>query len=387
MENRIRLITILGHSLCHIYMLIFAAALLPIQQSLTISLTELTAIGTLSYFIFGLGALPSGYLATRTNAKLTLKMFFLLSGLSSLSIGLTRHIVPFTAGLILLGLSGSLYHVSGLTLISQGIRKKGKSMGIHGVAGSLGIALTPLIAGFILSVSTWRTIYLVMAVPGILGYLFLMLDKKIPEAHIINPTKDTQQVNQRFATVLFIMALAAMGINGFIYRGFLTVIPAYIAKTFSTESDTAYLTGGLLTTVILSVGMIGQYIGGHLSDRIRLIRLYLFFLILSMPFMFLIGLTNHILIFISAVLFSLFHFPGQPIENHLVSVLIPSKWISSAYGFKFIFTFGVGSFATAFVGYIIDRSAINSVFILLGSILILSVSIVSAMALIDLKNK
>lgn len=387
MENRIRFITILGHSLCHIYMLIFAAALLSIQKSFTISLTELTAIGTMSYLIFGVGALPSGYLATRTNAKLTLKLFFLLSGLSSLFIGLTHQILPFTFGLILLGLFSSLYHVSGLTLISQGIRKKGKSMGIHGMAGSLGIALTPLLSGLILSVSGWRTIYLIMAVPGILGYLFLISDNQIPEAHIVTPVKDSQQVNRRLATSLFLLALAAMGINGFIYRGFLTVLPAYIAKTFAAESGRAQLTGGLITTIILSVGMVGQYIGGHLSDRIRLTKLYLFFLVLSVPFMFLIGISTHILIFFSAILFSLFHFPGQPIENHLISILIPSKWISSAYGLKFIFTFGVGSFATAFVGYIIDRSAMNSVFIYLGLILLFSTFIVSVMTLLDQRNR
>ena len=374
-EKRIFGITILGHAMCHVYMLIFAAALLSIQQSLKIGLTQLTSIGTICYLLFGLGALPSGILATKTNAKFTLKLFFLFSALASCVTGLSNNRLLFAAGLASIGLFGSLYHVSGLTLITQGIQKIGRSLGIHGVAGSAGIALTPLISGFILSILGWREIYLIMAIPGILGFLFLQLEKKIPSAHIESHPQTTQKVNaSHYPTLLFILAIIAMGMNGFVYRGFLTILPAYITNNVMIGSSAAYFTGGIITTMILSVGMLGQYAGGHLSDRMRLTKLYLFFIAMSLPFLLLMGLTNNFLLIIMAVLFSLFHFPGQPIENYMISALIPPKLVSSGYGIQFFVAFGIGSCATVFAGYISEHYTMSAVFIALSFILLISLA-------------
>ena len=176
-ERKIIFVTCFGHSLCHIYVLILAGALLPIGESFGLSITRTTTIGTLCYLLFGLGSLPSGIFAMKTNAKLALKLFFVGSALASLLTGLSGSVVTFTAGLALIGLFGSLYHVSGLTLISHGVRKKGQVLGIHGIAGSAGIALAPVITGVITSFLGWQKVYLIMSAAGVIGFLFLAFDR------------------------------------------------------------------------------------------------------------------------------------------------------------------------------------------------------------------
>ena len=54
---------------------------------------------------------------------------------------LARSVVAVTVGLTLLGAGASLYHPVGLALLSHGVRLRGRAMGIHGVAGSVGVAL------------------------------------------------------------------------------------------------------------------------------------------------------------------------------------------------------------------------------------------------------
>lgn len=382
-EKKIIFITTLGHALCHIYMLILAGVLIPISQGLGISLIHITQIGTLSYFLFGVGALPSGILATKTNAKLTLKLFFLFSSLAAILTGVSHTITSFTVGLGLIGLSGSLYHVSGLTLISQGLVKKGKSLGIHGVAGSAGITLTPFLSSLILTTLDWKAIYLIMAIPGFLGFLFLCIDQEIPSAHVQVETHSMQIRPQGHKLRMFVLALVAMAINGFIYRGFLTILPTYIAEKVTIENVSSILSGGILTTFILSFGMIGQYIGGHLSDRFQLSKLYLIFVSITLPLMGAMAFLENIELMVFTIFFSLFHFPCQPIENHLVSQLIPAKLVSSGYGIKFIFTFGLGSFATAFVGSIIEKYSLETVFPTLSLFLLLSVLVIGLMVFYD----
>ena len=381
--RRVLAITGLGHSLCHVYVLILAGALVPIAESLDVSITEITAIGTICYFLFGLGALPSGIIAMKTSAKFTLKLFFLLSAIASLLTGISDSVMTFTIALAWVGIFGSLYHVSGLTLISQCIEKKGKVLGIHGIAGSIGITLAPITTGVIISAFGWREVYLIMAIPGILGFLFLVFDQHIPDVHP-NVEHETRSSNRKgHAWSLFILAVIVMGINGFVYRGFLTILPTYMSQKIAIGHRSSALSGGIIATLILSVGMIGQFVGGYLSDKIKMTRLYLIFLSVSLPFMILMGFADGSLLILSALIFTLFHFPNQPIENHIISAFTPPKFVSSGYGVKFVLTFGVGSFAAAFAGYIADHYDISYVFPVLGLFILLSAVVVSILVWLD----
>ena len=87
--------------------------------------------------------------------------------------------------------------------------------------------------------------------------------------------------------------------------------------------------GGLFTTMVLLVGMAGQYMGGHFSDKRRKTRLYLLFNLISLPFMILIGLMSGMMVVVIAAAFSLFHFANQPIENSLIAQYTPARQGSS----------------------------------------------------------
>jgi MFS family permease len=372
LERKVIYITVLGHSLCHIYMLVFAGALVPIAESLGVSITEITALGTVAYFFFGLCSLPSGLLATRINAKFTLKLFFACTAIASMLTGITNSKMLFGIGLALIGVSASLYHVSGLTLISHCVEKKGRAMGIHGIAGSAGIAIAPVIAGAIVTLLGWRYIYLLMTIPGLLCFLFLLFDREIPPAHAEIPERQSAS-KQQYRMKLFVMAVCIMGLNGLVYRGFLTALPTYMSQKISIPNMSAVFTGGMVSTLILSIGMVSQYMGGYLSDKVKNTRLYFSLFVLTLPFMILMGYTENYLLIGSAVLFTLFHFPSQPVENHIISSFIPSRYVSAGFGVKFILVFGVGSFATVFVGYMADHFNMSYVFPILGCVIVLAV--------------
>ena len=383
LEKKVIGITAFGHALCHFYMLILAGALLFIVKDLSSSTARITAYGTICYFIFGLGALPGGLVVSYTNPKRVLQAFFLLSAMASLWTALSGSRLSFAASLAFLGLAGSLYHVSGVTLITQAVKQRGKALGLHGVAGSAGITLTPLIAGIILSFSGWRSIYLLGAALGFAGFLALIFDRSIPVRHVQTEQKSALPV-QRHVIAAFAIMIGVMMINGLVYRGFLTMLPAFVNEQLSSASP---FTGGLLSTLILSVGMIGQYAGGHLSDRVSMIHLYLVMVLLSLPFLFLLGFVQQHWIVLMGVFFALFHFPQQPIENHLISRWMPSRWVGSAYGVKFTATFGVGAFAAGLAGIIADRNSISSVFpVLTGGVLLSSLLLLTLIFHIRKRN-
>ena len=135
--------------------------------------------------------------------------------------------------------------------------------------------------------------------------------------------------------------------------------------------------GGLFTSMILLVGMFGQYMGGYFSDKRRKTRLYLIFNLICLPFMISIGLTSGMAVVVIAAIFALFHFANQPVENSLIAQYTPPRLRSSSYGLKFFFTFGLGSFGSGFVGYIADRSGFGSVFFALSGVLVLVLVVIT----------
>ncbi len=423
-------------------MLILPPLLIQLTSQFDLSLAQVTYMATISSFLFGVMALPGGFLADKWSYKAVLAMFFIGTATAACVVGSARSVLSLGIGLALVGLFGSLYHPSGLAMISHGVKQRGKALGLHGMAGNLGIALSPIIAGGLALRLSWRYAYYILSVPGfIAGAVLLLKSRLIPKEEKSSQLEASTQseskpAGQSFAIWAIILLYAAAGLTGFCYRGVVTMLPTYLGRfnvgeelqsdldrgmisevvrqefmrhktelsentivsiedpgrkwritdkgrnkkyTVTKESGRLNVYGPgtfgrlLFATMVYLVGMIGQYMGGHFSDRRRRTRLYLLFNGLSLPFMLMIGLTPGTIVVLAAALFALFHFANQPVENSLIAQFTPSHLRSSGYGLKFILTFGFGSFASGFSGYVAENYGFNSVFLALGGVILLIV--------------
>jgi MFS family permease len=429
-------------------MLILPALLIPLRDHFGVSITQITFLGTICYFLYGVTALPAGFIADKLGYKAVLTMFFFGTPVAACVVGAARSVLVLGIGLALLGLFASLYHPSGLSMISHNVKQRGKALGLHGMGGNLGLAFSPVVAGMLASVFSWRHSYYLLSLPGfIAGVIFLMLSRNAlkdePSEHTAaaNPEKtESVESGHRLNIWAIVMLYAAMTLTGFAYRGMITMLPTYLgrftidmelqtdlnnsrmseellkelkgnrislsqeasisvskpgAKWIITDEDKKYTVmkesdrlnvygrraskgklfdrGNLFATMVLLVGMAGQYMGGHFSDRRRKTRLYLLFNSISLPFIILVGLSPGLIMVLIAALFALFHFANQPVENGLIAQYTPAKLRSSGYGLKFFFTFGVGSFASGFSGYVVDHFGFSSVFLALGGVIFLIV--------------
>jgi MFS family permease len=428
-------------------MLILPTLLLQLRDQFGVSITQIASLGTVCYFLYGIMALPGGFLADKWSYKAVLAMFFIGTPAAACIVGAAQSVLGLAIGLALLGLFASLYHPSGLAMISHGVRERGKALGLHGMGGNLGLAFSPIIAGSLALRFSWRHAYYFLSLPGfIAGAVFLLISRtaigksQSDTASSGDTAQNTKhQSKQRLTLWAIILLYAAMTLTGFCYRGMITMLPTYLgrfiigldsrsdldngvvseglrrsfqysggtplssdavisieeegSKWQITDNKSKYTVrkegrrlnvygrraakGGLFATMVLLVGMLGQYMGGHFSDRRRRTRLYLLFNALSLPFMILIGLTSGIVGVVIAALFALFHFSNQPVENSLIAHYTPSRLRSSGYGLKFFLTFGVGSFASGLSGYVADHFGFSSVFLLLGGVIALIVLVVA----------
>jgi MFS family permease len=159
----------LGHAIDHMFLLIFATAVVSIAQEFGFSRWEdLMPYSVGAFFLFGIGSLPSGRLGDLWGRRAMMIVFFFGMGLSAILVALTSGPWSMAAALALLGAFSSIYHPVGIPMLVQGARNPGATIGINGLAGNLGIAVAALVTGFLVKYLGWRAAF---AVPGVVCLL------------------------------------------------------------------------------------------------------------------------------------------------------------------------------------------------------------------------
>jgi len=178
-DRAITALVMLAHGLVHTYEMavpIFVVIWLTEFDLINLGIAQFNVttatvgvIVTLGYGLFGAGALPGGIVVDRIGSRRLITGCLLGMGGSYILLGLAPSMVVIALALVLWGLSASVYHPAGLSLISKGVEQRGTGLAYHGVAGNFGIGLGPLVAAVLLLVAEWRTVALVLGVPALLA--------------------------------------------------------------------------------------------------------------------------------------------------------------------------------------------------------------------------
>ncbi|MEE9231427.1 MAG: MFS transporter [Acidobacteriota bacterium] len=392
-DTPIILATGTAHLLNHAYLLLYPQFLLLLQQEFGIGLFALGQIANLHYLAAGVGALPAGWLAHRIGPVATIRTFLFGSSAALILVASVQGTLSLVLALATLGAFCSLYHPSGLALLSLRSRRMGRALGLHGAIGNFGIAFTPLVAAGVAQVAGWRACCLLFAIPGVVvGWKWPALPEgnrsASPEPASENdPLPASRGAAQQngpdsihWRPLLFLYV--AVALTGFVYKGFTTFLTVRFA---SGDGPGALGAAGAMATFVLLVGVIGQYAGGNLSQRLPPVPLFITLIALSTPFLALIGTGRHWAAGAAAG-FALFHFAAQPVSNGYLARCVPARYRSLGYGLYFTLSFGVGSFATSAAGYLAEHQGIEAVFPFLAIVSAASVVAIAASASRKLKR-
>lgn len=382
-ERRVILNTSYGHFLSHFNMLVFPAVVLPLSTRLGISLAETLQISLWMYMLLGLTALPWGWAADRWGAVPLLRIYYLGAGFSGLAAAWWINSPVFLAGALAgIGFFSGIYHPAGLGLISKSIKRVSFALGINGMFGNLGMATAPLLAGLVNWVWGPRAVYIML---GILNLAGLTLVRKAEESsHEENGV--AQEVLYHNWRTAFGVLLVAMMLGGVAYRGSTVIIPAYFELKL--QAVFQLLAGALggdvsrnlvatsITSIIFLVGMVGMYTGGRAAEKYDPRYCYLVFHAITVPASILIAYLSESALIAMVFIYFFFLLGMQPVENTLLAHMTPRKFHSTAFGAKFILTFGIGALAVRMVGAIEKTHGIEPVFLSLAgfsAVLVLTV--------------
>jgi MFS family permease len=305
----------------------------------------------------------------------------------------SRNVWMVAAGLTLLGAGASLYHPVGLAMLSLGVRRRGRAMGIHGVAGSVGVALGAPLGIWAAQLSppgSWRLAYAIVgAIALVSAVVFsrIPLRRMQPEGEGAAPEEESASAREarrplaRMLPVLY----AAMVCGGVGYRALVTVLPTFLVVGAATAAGLQK--GGWATLAVLVIGGAGQLAGGQLSDRTRPASLYLVLILAALPFALLLGLGLDSWTVAWAALLAFFTFSVQPVENNLLARATSTRRRATLYGLKFAPAFGLGAVGTPAVGWIWESTGrLSNVFLLITGTLSL-MSVLAAVVVLKTRAK
>ena len=354
------------HGLVHILEVTYGVILVSIAQEFGASLFVLGVLANILGFAFGATALPAGFLTDRFGERRLLILCCLGMGVAAIAVGLSPSIYILGAALAVLGLALGIYHPTGAAFIARVATQRGLAFGYLGVAGNIGLALGPLLAGVIASFMGWRAAYFIFAIPAFfLAAMFFFSAR--PEANFTQQsTTETGAERSSLRPVIVPLGLifCASILNGFIYRGTVTFLPLYLSQQIHLTflNLDSVLIAGSFTTIALIFGVGGQFLGGYLLERRRHESLVFATALVVVPLLVMVGNSEGLVLMIAASAFAFFYFMGQPIYNCLIADYSPTDWRGRVYGISFFCAFGLGSFSASILGYVADRLGTNWVF-------------------------
>jgi len=371
-EKQVITYTSICHALDHVFELTYGVVLIGIAQEFGVGLFILGVLANITGFAFGLAALPSGFLVNRVGERRLLVVFCLGSGVASIGVGLSPNIYVLGVALAVLGLTLGIYHPVGAAFVARATKHRGMAFGYDGVGGNLGVALGPILAGTIASTLGWRAPYLIFAIPALLmaGLLYSFTRTEIPSVSETTVEMDTGRTRLRLIILPLVLIFVASAMNGFIYRGLVTFLPLYLSQRlhFTFFNLDSMALAGSFTTIALIFGVLGQFLGGYLSERRRHEVLALVVAVAAPPLLLLMGRSEGLILMLAAITFAFFHFMGQPIYNNLIADYSPAAWRGRSYGISVFCGFGLGSFSATLLGYTAEQLGTNWVFIVMAGI-------------------
>jgi len=363
-EKQIIRLTAASHFMVHLFEGVLPPLFPLLIQEFGTDYFHLGLIVTVFSYAFGVGSLPAGHLSDKISPGRLITWFLFGAGILAVLVGYMSSLAGYGILMAGIGLFCSIYHPTSNTLISLDIHEKGTAFGIHGIAGSIGVAMVPLLSAWIGTLLGWRIPHVLFGVMSILAAIYsLAIYRQTDSGKKENGKRRDQMASPFpfFNLVIFFLSATAPGL---IYKGIMTFLPVYMGERINIDSlQLGKVTlGGTVATVALLSGALGQYVAGRAVDRYQAERLYLGTVILGTVFVLLMAVSDNLILLFSSIMYAFFHFATQPIQNYLLSTYVPEHRQGLIYGIHFFITFGIGSTAAAVCGYFADHYGLQSVF-------------------------
>ncbi len=376
------------HGLHHFYILLLPPLFPLLKADIAPSYTMLGILKA-AFTAMGFLMILSGRLTDIIGERKTILLEFSLIPIFMILCGLASSywmLLVFVAGF---GFSKIMYHPAGLSYISRGIDRKlrGTAIGVHESVGNIGGGLAFIVLGSLGELLGWRRTFMVMAIPAaVLVVANLILGNGLEDGGRSSPrtTVETSQETGRTGIKpkrisAFYLQVGSSTLSILALGGFVSFLSSFLYEIYGLG---AALSGSLVGLGYLG-GVLGNLIGGRISDRFGPIVTYSAFTTLyAVPISAVIWLRLPFWGLLLGLLLCFFlRSVRNPADKALLADNSPHEGRGKAYGLLFA-AYTMGSLISGpLFGFLIDSYGMIPAFSIVPVL-----SVVSALVRYQVKN-
>jgi MFS family permease len=313
---------------------------------------------------YGFAQLPIAVVSDRVGKRTIIILGLLGVSLSGVAAGLTRNYDELLVCLILMGLFGSSYHAPSSSFLSQSFSKdkRGQMLGLHLIGGNFSFMVAPFLAVLIARLSgSWRFAFIVLALPALVAGFLLWVTVRGQGEEAAKVTADSLEDKLAWRDILRALGLllGVVLLLRLITFSVYSFLPLYLVDKHGIPFEQA----GVMTGIMVGVGVVGSPLGGTLSDRIGRQRVILISVISAGPLLYLFTLAPAgfwllAILMLQGLTMSL----RMPAIESLIADFAPEQRRATALAAYYFLSQETASAITPLVGYLIDIQGMAPVF-------------------------
>jgi MFS family permease len=344
-----------GHFFAHLLMLLYPTVVLVLEGRWGMSYGDLLSLSLGGFVLFGLGALPAGWLGDRWSAEGMMVVFFIGAGGATVATGLTDGPVALAFGLTGIGLFGSIYHPVGTAWLVRNARNRGRALGVNGIAGSIGLAAGAFVAGASAQAVGWRAAFII---PGALcamtGVVLLCCTRGgTVVAAAVDRRPEPGAPRDDVVRTVIVLSFTMLA-DGTIAQAIPVALPKAFAAGLTGLTNGGALDAGGFVTLVFLVAATAQLAGGWLADRFPMKAVYVFAWAAQVPLFILAAQARNLPLLGAVTAVTYLGVLSVPAENALLARYTPPRWRATAFGAKFLLALGVSTIGVKLVAVIYD---------------------------------
>ena len=367
-----------SHAVFHFLTQSFMVMLPGVRDTFGLSKVQVGAITSTREMVSGLTTLPGGIVADRIRRYWGVLLAICMAGfgLGWLFVGLSPVYPLLLVGMGLVAMAASIWHLPATVSLSHYFsRRRGFALSIHGIGGSIGDVLGPIVTGLVLGVLAWQKAISFYAIgPLLLAFVVIWAFKDIgkglsQESDTAN-FKEQVQLSKRILRnpALWLVNLVA-GLRGMSYTTYITFLPIYMRD----ELGFGDLELGLHTGLLVGVGIVATPFMGYLSDRFGRKQVLVPGLLCLCVFSLLLVNFGQGYTFVALLaLLGIFLYSDQPIISATVLDIVGREVATTILGVLHFSRFFLSAVSPIIAGLLYDRIGMQATFYYAASLFALA---------------
>jgi len=361
-----------AHAIDHWVLLIFATAVSTIAADFGFARWEdLMPYATGAFFAFGIGSLPAGKLGDSWGRRPMMLAFFFGLGASLLAVAASSGPWQIAIALTVMGVFSAIYHPVGIPMLVRDAARPGRTIGINGLAGNLGIALAALVTGALVKYFGWRVAFIV---PGLLSIACGVLFARFAPREELPPTqrKPSKAALPRGLLARVFAVITVTATTGSLIFNFTTNGNAELLRERMAAVATDPFALGVLLALVYAIASLAQLVVGHLLDRVPMKRLLLAILAVQVASMTAAAQAHGWLFFALCTIIMAAVFGAIPFIDALIVRFVDDRIRSRVAGARLAISFGISSLAVYLLGPVVKASGFEFLLLAMAGIAVVT---------------